>query len=115
MPRDECPLGGDRMVLGPEIGDGSRPCVRHLPDHRVQTGFVRPLKDGQSVNGCDEILAVSYDSQHGDYEVESVYDPGHSPTGVSQATSKGPAKVTSNEYRTGYDRIFGSKQAVGEA
>jgi hypothetical protein len=114
MAKDECPLGGDRMLLGPEQGDGSRPCVRHLPDHRIQTGFVKPLRDGQPINGFDEVFAARYDPQHGDYEVKSIYDQSQPPTGAAQATSKGPAKVTSNAYRAGYDRIFG-KQTVGSA
>ena len=103
------------MILGPDLGDGSRPCVRHLPDHRVQTGVVQPLKDGQSLNGYDEVLAVKYDQQHGDFEVQSVYDPRQASPALESAPSKGPAKVTSNAYRAGYDRIFGAKQTVGEA
>jgi hypothetical protein len=112
MAKDECSLGEDRMLLGPDLGDGARPCVRHLPDHSIQTGFVKPLVDGQPINGFDEVFAARYDPQHGDYEVKSLYSQPQ--TGVAQATHKGPAKVTSNEYRAGYDRIFG-KQTVGEA
>lgn len=114
MAKDECPLGGDRMLLGPDLGGGSRPCVRHLPDHSIQTGVVRPLEDGQPINGYDEILATRYDPRVGDFEVKSVYNPKHHSTEAAQPTSKGPPKVTSNEYRAGYDRIFG-RQAVGSA
>jgi hypothetical protein len=109
MPKDDdCSLDSDRLILGPDLGDGSRPCIRHLPDHSIQTGVARLMKEGQPINGYDEILTICYDQQHGDFEVKSAYTP---PT----AAHKGPAMVTSNEYRTGYERIFGFKQVVGEA
>lgn len=111
MPKDDCTLNGNRMIIGPDLGNGSRPCVRHLPDHSIQTGTIVPLKDGQSINGCDEVLSVRYDRDHGDFEVKSVYQPNH-PSATKP--SKGPAKVTSDEYRIGYDRIFG-RHTVGEA
>ena len=114
MSKDECSLGGDRMVLGPELGDGSRPCIRHLPDHQIQTGVVQLLKEGQSLNGYDEVVAIKYDYQRGDYEVESVYNSGHPPIEEVLAASNGPAKVNSDAYRAGYERIFG-KSTVGEA
>lgn len=114
LAKDEFPLGGDRMILGPDLGGGSRPCVRHLPDHSIQTGIVRPLEDGKPINGPGEILETRYDPKIGDYEVRSVYILGRPSTQDAKPTSKGPPKVTSNEYRAGYDRIFGH-QAVGEA
>ena len=114
MAKDECPLSGDRLLLGPDIGDGSRPCVRHLPDHQIQTGIAQPLKDGKPINGAHEILAIKYDPRMGDFEVRSVYNPRKQAEAPQATPSKGPPKVTSDAYRAGYDRIFGH-QTVGSA
>lgn len=55
-------------------------------------------------NACGELIKLSaVDNNQGLYDV--------SPRGPSEI--KGPAKVNSNSYRAGHDRIFGSKQSVG--
>ena len=108
MSKDECPAGG-RLIVGPELEDGSRPCIRRMPDHSIRMGHVQALKDGQSLSGDHEILKVTYDPQSEDYAVQTIYDP-HD----EASSSKGPAMVNSDAYRTGYDRIFG-KVAVGLA
>jgi len=111
MSKDECPAE-DRLIIGPDLGDGSHSCVRHTPDHKIHVGRVQPLRDGQSIIGDQEILMVKYDSQQGDFLVRTVYNPRHQ--GEESNTSKGPAKVTSDAYRAGYDRIFG-KTSIGTA
>lgn len=117
MAKDECQLNGDRIQIGPDIGAGdARPCVRHHPDHSITRGWVKPLKNGEPLNGA-EVLAIRYDAQVGDFEVKSVYDPScPQPSESPQASSaSGPAMVASEEYRSGWDRIFGQKATVGEA
>lgn len=110
MPKDECPAE-DRLIMGPELGDGSHPFIRHTPDHKILSGMVKPLREGQPIIGDQEVLMVKYDSRRRDFAVQTVYDPHQH----GEATiSKGPAKVTSDAYRAGYDRIFG-KASVGTA
>jgi hypothetical protein len=119
MVNNKCKFDGDRMVIGPDVGAGEeRPCIRHHPDHRITNGWVKPLKQGEPLNGA-ELLSVKYDSQVGDFEVESIYNPNRegtsAPMGTQAKTPHGPAMVASDEYRSGWDRIFGSKARVGSA
>ena len=114
MAKDECKIGGDRMQIGPDRGDGLRPCVRHTPDHDFQTGWVEPLKHGKPINGAD-IVAVRYDKERGDFEVKPILESGRRHAAPTESpSSKGPAMVASDEYRAGWDQIFG-KRTVGEA
>jgi hypothetical protein len=117
MAKDECQVHGDRIHIGPDVGAGdARPCVRHHPDHKITRGWVKPLKDGEPLNGA-EVLSVRYDERVGDFEVQSLYDPKcpKSEESTMARASSGPAMVASNEYRSGWDRIFGHRAEVGEA
>lgn len=107
MAKEECHLG-DRLHIGPDRGDGVHHCIRHTPDHEVKHGFVKPVKDGEPLNDGSSLVSIKYDSRVGDFEVTPIYEP------RSEGKS-GPAMVASNEYRSGWDRIFGSKATVGSA
>jgi hypothetical protein len=100
---DDCKCR-DEIDLGPPIGpDGTHACIRHTADHQVAIGFVRPVKDGQPINGAE---MVSLDHIEGTrFAVTTVYN----------ATSPGPPKVNTPAYRDGWDRIFGPTQEVGQA
>jgi hypothetical protein len=113
MAKDECQLNGDRLLIGPDIGAGeARPCLRHHADHRITNGWVKPLKQGEPLNGA-EVLSVKYNAEEGDFEVNSVYDPKE--LSSSKGHPHGPPMVASDEYWSGWDRIFGSKATVGSA
>ena len=119
MANNECKFEGDRLVIGPDVGAGlARPCVRHHPDHRITNGWVKPLREGEPLNGA-EVLSVRYDAQVGDFEVNSIYNPNQEKSQESKelqsSTTHGPAMVASNEYRSGWDRVFGSRVTVGSA
>lgn len=118
MAKDECKLKGDRLIIGPDVGAGEiRPCVRHHPDHSITNGWVKPLKQGVPLNGA-EMLSIQYDAQVGDFKVKSIYNPNQEQASASEeieSSTHGPAMVASNEYRSGWDRVFGSKVTVGSA
>lgn len=91
----------DLVVAGPDLGGGVHLCLRHRPDHSHEIGVAAPLKDGQPIAQGAMIL------KHREANVFDV-EP------VPSTTTSGPARVTSNNYRAGWDNIFG-KQTVGEA
>jgi hypothetical protein len=114
MPKDECKLQGDRMQIGPDRGDGMHPFVRHTPDHEISSGWARPMKQGAPLNGAS-LVSLQYDPSIGDFEVTPIYEPDR-PNAISTAPQlSGPAMVASDEYRSGWDRIFGHRAEVGEA
>jgi len=98
-----CP-DGDVVSLGPDLG-GVRPYIRHRPDHTIQAGVARCVPDGESLDK-EGIYHLRQREGRNEYDVE--------PVSPSTARS-GPAKVTSNAYRTGWDNIFGAKTPVGQA
>lgn len=90
---------GAEIVIGPEVGEGQRLAIRHTEDHQIEAGVIRQVKDGES---------LPEDSFH----VEQIEGNRYKYTKVERP---GPARVTTPAYRDGWDRIFGGKQAVGQA
>ncbi len=92
------------VICGSESENGERNCLRVMPDG-LETGTLTPfrgfdrMRDGARVlrgNVMGPIVNVT--------EVSEPFKDG----------SEGPAKVTSNEYRSGWEAIWG-KQEVGQA
>ena len=110
-----CP-NRDVMHLGPDIGNGYHPYVRHKSDHGMETGFITARKPGndEAAPPCDGIVRLSHTGPGPTFDVESLYERPAPPTDVAGSHS-GPAMVTTEAYRDGWDRIFGGKQAVGQA
>lgn len=106
-----CP-GRDVLRLGPEIGNGYHPFVRHRQGCRVEAGVLKTHKPGndEAMPPCDGIVRLSK-TDGPDFDVETLYERGQE----SSADRSGPAKVVSNAYRSGWDSIFGSKSTVGQA
>jgi len=113
---DDCG-GKDMLVPGPEIGNGFRTFSRHLPDHTIVEGVMRPLKHGEPIMS-GEVLSVKPRKDGTPVcDVESIDIPGQSVCAncCHEESHKGPAKVTTRAYRSGWDRIFGGKPEVGQA
>ncbi len=101
--------GGDFISLGPVISEnGLRPCVYHHEDHSFDTGFIKPVKEGESLS--KESVFLRQRGERNEFDVEPVFSES-TPT----ASGKGPARVTSNAFRSGWDNIFGSKAPAGQA
>lgn len=109
--KDGC-LGAkqDVLNLGPDIGGGYRPYVRHRADCHMETGIAKTLsgKD-EALPSHGRIMNVSH-SGGSMYSVESEYD-----TAGNEVSKSGPAMVSNDAYRSGWDRIFGTKPSVGQA
>lgn len=101
----------DVMTLGPVLSEnGLRPYIRHKADCTLETGVTRPLEEGESASFADGILQLEPGS-HGTYDVTTLYERPR----TTQAEPKGPAKVTTEAFRSGWDRVFGKSATVGQA
>lgn len=87
----------DYMFVGPEVEKGKRPFIR--VNEEVQSGFAVDSDHPESENSQETL------------HLEHVGGPVHR---VVESIKK-PAKVNSNDFRNGWDRIFGGKQVVGQA
>lgn len=96
-----CP-DSDVLQAGPELPGGARPFIRHTKDHEIQAGMMTPVREGEPLNGR-KVFYLEGREQDGDFDVTEI-TPG-----------TGPAKVNSEKFKTGWDRIFGAKPSVGEA
>jgi len=98
---DRGPKKEDTVVLGPPEEDGSHTCIRKTPDGKVGIGKFYP--EGVDPDGEGSGEAVALEQIEG-----NLYR-------VSESSRSGPAKVTSDAYRVGWDNLFGGKKTVGEA
>ncbi len=99
--KPECPYG-DSVVLGPDLGDGTHPVVRHTSDHRIEYGTARILEPGQKPPDNGEHLRLR-PTGGPYYEVKPL-----------KGDRSGPAQVATRAYRNGWDNIFG-KTVRGQA
>jgi hypothetical protein len=97
----------DFIVLGPETPHGQA-CIRHRPDESIHVGVLRSVKEGVPIVAGAELVKVR-PAGDGTYDVTSIYG------GSSEESSNGPAQVATDEYRDGWDRVFGSKGTVAQA
>lgn len=105
------PSGKDFVALGPDLGDGTRPFFRHRSDHTIETGYSRAVEDGKPINTSEHGSLVRLTPVGGPiYEVETLYE-----NRPQEGDAKGPAKVSSDAYRRGWETIFGTKKPVGDA
>lgn len=106
---DPGPASGPKDVLlvgNTTTESGGAPVVR-LREGRVETGELREAKDGQPIVG--ELVKLSQRPEHDRLFDVEVLAKGALPASTENAPSrKGPAKVSTDAYRTGWDAIFGA-------
>lgn len=96
----------DVALVGPELpGTDKRPVVRiqNFDDREPVTslGMLSILQEGQDAEGeVIKLMPREGDAPFYDLEIQ----------GGETGTHKGPAKVNSGAYRTGWDHIFGGKE-----
>lgn len=107
----------DVLELGPDLGDGHHPYVRHRPNCTLETGIIKAKQPGndEAAPRCDGIVRLSHIGPGQVYTVETLYERSRPPTDVAAAQHSGPAMVASDDYRNGWDRIFGSPKPIGQA
>jgi hypothetical protein len=88
----------DTVWVGPELANGHRP-------------FVRQTSTGKSERGC----FVPKDEAERAVELKHLGGHCFEVTRETRLTAGGPSQVANPAYRDGWSRIFGGKQAVGQA
>ena len=102
----------DFLHLGPDLGDGHHPYIRHREDCAIETGIAKTCKEGEPVNLCDGVLRLTPRGPGPLYNVDQVYE--RTRTDEASSERSGPAMVSNKAFRAGWDNIFGSK-TVGQA
>ncbi len=99
----------DVVTIGPDLGGGIHPAVRHDANHQVSLGMLHVLKDGEPLR--DDTLILQKNGEGSEYDVVAEV----SAKGEVTESRGGPAMVATKAYRNGWENIFGKKQPVGEA
>ncbi len=97
------------MLLGGPTDDGEGVHVLRAREDRLETGEVRPLKEGQPLLSGEVVkLVPRAQSRVCDVEVLAKVGAGNAAKTPAQV---GPAQVATRAYRESWDRIFGEPVA----
>ncbi len=95
----------DVVFVGGPSDDGAGVEVLRLKGDELSAGELRAVKEGQPIHG--DLLRLSRRADHERlFDVEVLAEPPRAATGPR----KGPAKVTSEAYRQGWDNVFSSRK-----
>lgn len=93
--------GKDVVVLGPPSADGEGFHVLRAREERLEAGELRALEQGKPIQG----EVVTLEPRKNQPRVLDVTDSWVPPG----PRAKGPAKVSTQAYRDGWDEIFGRR------
>jgi len=98
------------VVLGPTADRTGIHILRKRPNSEVpEMGTVRPMREGEPIDG--EVIALKpRKDMPMVYSVRTEYDPKSNPEHSPSLRNPGPAQVSTNEYRRGWDAVFGDKR-----
>jgi hypothetical protein len=95
----------DVVLVGPERDGGARPVLR-LREGAVELGELRAAQEGKPIHG--ELVRLSPRDEHPQlFDVEVVV-----PRPREAGARKGPAKVASDDFRSGWERTFSKKREL---
>lgn len=94
----------DVLLVGGPTSSGAGAEVLRFREGRVETGELHPIREGQPILG--ELVQLKTRPEHERiFEVEVLAE---GPKAAAPPPRKGPAKVCSDAYRSGWDAIFGA-------
>ncbi len=96
----------DVLFMGPDVGEDRdiRPFVRRRPGQDFEAGLMRPVRDGEPLD--QDAVFLEHKGPGPVYRVTNVFEPKES--GIR-------SRPSTDDYRDGWDRIFGNKTPVGQA
>ncbi|MGZ3423235.1 MAG: hypothetical protein ACXWUG_25255 [Polyangiales bacterium] len=97
----------DRAFIVGEMADKQVAVLRQRGEGApVEAGLVRPMKEGEPITGeLVTLKPTSEDARLCDVEVHHDARP--------KKDHAGPSRVSTDEYRSGWDQIFGAKRPEG--
>ena len=99
----------DVVILGPPTADGAGVHVLRAREEKVEIGELRALEEGRPIVGEVVMLAPRKDNPRVCDVKDSYRAPGSPGATALTIAHKGPAKVSTEAYREGWDEIFGNK------
>lgn len=94
--------GEDVLVVHSPTDDGRGWRVLRKREERLEVGAIRPVEEGKPLQG--ELVSLRPREGTPLYDVEVQYAP--------PRAHAGPARVSTDAYRSGWDAIFGAEDAA---
>jgi len=96
------------LVYGPaDEGEGFKILRKRAQNDQVETGVIRPLKEGRAIHG-EVIKMQARPESPFVFDVETDAELSSAPADDARG---GPAQVANEKYRRGWDGIFGRGRA----
>jgi hypothetical protein len=111
MAEDSKPTGRDVALLYAPTDDGKGARVVRTRHGGLETGEVRPVKDGQPINRGELVRLLPREGTPAVCDVEVLHAAGEEAKAEQDtpvAPRGRPAQVASDHYRTNWDRTFGA-------
>ena len=102
----------DVIVVGGPSEDGKGVSIVRLREDRIEAGELRAPVEGQPIMG--ELVKLTPRADHErafDVEVLARGPQAQRPS-EERARGKGPAKISTDAYRSGWEQIFGTSEAA---
>jgi hypothetical protein len=121
MAEDSKLTGRDVALLYGPTDDGKGARVVRARHGTLETGEVRPVKDGQPINRGELVRLLPREGTPAVCDVEVLHAANDAAGAEPEASNEGaplgrPAQVASDDYRSNWDRTFGAaaRRAKGD-
>jgi hypothetical protein len=94
------------VVAGPALPNGNTLALHHTKENQYIIGEITHQVDGKSLP--DKTLLLESNPGTPYFNILGT-------VGEMKKLASGPAMVTSDAYRSGWDNVFGNRQTVGQA
>jgi hypothetical protein len=115
-PRDAVSPSEDVVLVGAPLPSGIGHHVLRKRGERLEAGSIKPLEEGKPIHG--DLVRLKAREEPGLYDVQvehaAAQSTGAQPTDVAARGPEersGPAQVASDDYRRGWNRLFGASKS----
>jgi hypothetical protein len=109
MAQDEKRGSRDVALLYAPTDDGKGARILRSRDGNLEAGEVRPIKDGQPLQGGELVRLEPRTDAPCVCDVHVLHEAPRA-AATSPAAPSGPAQVATDDYRLNWDRVFGSAE-----
>jgi hypothetical protein len=107
MAQDEKRGSRDVALLYAPTDDGKGARILRSRDGNLEAGEVRPVKDGQPLQGGELVRLEPRSDAPSLCDVHVLHEGSRATTADPSAEVSGPAQVATEDYRLNWDRVFG--------
>lgn len=110
-PRDAAGPSEDVVLVGAPLPSGIGHHVLRKRGERLEAGSIKPLEEGKPIHG--DLVRLKPREEPGlyDVQVEHTAPQATDVAGRAPEERSGPAQVANDDYRRGWNRLFGASKS----